>query len=117
MLEGVPVLIRGLVLLVLFGALVYMGVRWRQGRMRVRAVHDELQIQMGRRGIVTETVTAGAGLVRINGAAFAACADGPPIGPRVLVEVVAVRRFRLLVRRVEGQGRLIDVDHITGRKG
>ncbi len=107
-----------LVLLAIFVAFIYTGVRWQRERGRQLAVNSELNAQVGKRAIVTETVDDDHGLVRINGEAFAACcADGSDIGPRVMVEVLGVQRFRLLVRRIQGQGQLIDVDEIINHDG
>jgi len=108
-------MLRLVVLLAIFAAFVYVGYRWRQDRQRRKQVNDALAAQMGRRGVVTEAVSAEGGLVRINGEGYAACSDAE-IGPRVLVEVVGVRRFRLLVGKVEGKGQLVDVDHIVDRE-
>lgn len=105
------------VVMVLFAALVYVGVRWQTERERRRAAETQLKLRVGRRAVVTESVTDKGGLVRINGEAYAACSeDGGPIGPRRLVEVVDVRDFRLVVRKVAGQALLIDVDHIIAKR-
>ncbi len=102
-----------LILLAIFVAFVYTGMRWQRERRRRLAVHRELSAQVGKRAVVTEQVNGTHGLVRINGEGYAACSsDGAEIGPRVLVEVTGVRRYRLAVSRIEGQGQLIDVDHI-----
>ncbi len=108
-----------LILLAIFVAFVYTGVRWQQERRRRLAVHNELSAQIGKRAVVTEQVEGAHGLVRINGEGYAACSsDGNPIGPRVLVEVTGVQRYRLAVSRIEGQGQLIDVDQmIDGEDG
>jgi membrane protein implicated in regulation of membrane protease activity len=101
------------VLMALFAALVYVAVRWQTERERRRCAETQLKMRVGRRAVVTEAVSAKCGLVRINGEAYAACSDEEdPIGPRRLVEVVDVRNFRLVVRKVAGQALLIDVDHM-----
>lgn len=101
---------------ILFAALVYAGVRWQTVRERHRAAETQLRTRIGRRAVVTEPVSGKAGLVRINGEAYAARSeDGDAIGPRRLVEVVAVHDLRLVVRAVQGQALLIDVDHILER--
>jgi membrane protein implicated in regulation of membrane protease activity len=103
---------------ILFVALVYAGVRWQTVRERHRAAETHLRTRVGRRAVVTEPVSAKGGQVRINGEGFSACSeDGDAIGPRRLVEVVAVRDLRLVVRAVQGQALLIDVDHILERSG
>ena len=107
-------MVQGIVLLAIFVAFVYMGNRWQNQRRRNRAVVDELTTQVGKRGVVTEPVDADSGLVRINGEGYAACTrDGSQIGPRVMVSVVGVHRYRLAVTRMKGHGRLIDVDTFT----
>jgi len=101
---------------ILFVALVYVGVRWQTARDRRSAMHTQLRTRIGRRAVVTEAVSGKGGLVRINGEGYAACSeDGDAIGPRRLVEVVAVQDVRLVVRAVQGQALLIDVDHILER--
>jgi membrane protein implicated in regulation of membrane protease activity len=110
-------MIQAAVLLVLFVALVFVGVRWQTERERHRAAETQLKLRVGRRAVVTESVSGKGGLVRINGEAYAACSeDGQPIGPRRLVEVVDVKDFRLVVRKVAGQALLIDVDHIIEKR-
>lgn len=105
-------MIRLLGLLAVCGVLVWVAISWNRDRKRRAEAFRQLEALIGRRAIVTEPVQAEKGLVRINGEAYAACTDGPAIGPRVLVEVVGIRNFRLLVRKVQGQGLLIDVDHM-----
>lgn len=102
------------VIVVVFVAVVYLGVRWQTDRERKRAAETQLRMRVGRRAVVTESVSGKGGLVRINGEAYAACTtNGEVVGPRRLVEVIDVRNFRLVVRKVEGQALLIDVDHIV----
>jgi membrane protein implicated in regulation of membrane protease activity len=111
-------MIQLLVILAIFAAIVYAGVRWQTARERERAAETQLKTRVGRRAVVTEPVTLKGGLVRINGEAYAACTlNGEEIGPRRLVEVVDVRNFRLVVQKVEGQALLIDVDHIDEPAG
>jgi|GEM_PF-2814726 membrane protein implicated in regulation of membrane protease activity len=102
------------VIVVVFASVVYLGVRWQTQRERHRAAETQLMMRVGRRAVVTEAVSGKGGLVRINGEAYAACSeDGGAIPPRRLVEVVAVRGLRLVVRKVAGQALLIDVDHMV----
>jgi membrane protein implicated in regulation of membrane protease activity len=108
-------MVQGVVLLAIFVAFVFMGNRWQQQRRRNQTVVNELATQVGKRGVVTESVDTNGGLVRINGEGYAACTqDGSRIGPRVMVLVVAVHRYRLAVARMEGHGRLVDIDTVTG---
>jgi membrane protein implicated in regulation of membrane protease activity len=101
---------------IVFVALVYAGVRWQTARERRSAVHTQLRTRIGRRAVVTEPVSAKSGLVRINGEGYSARGEnGQAIGPRRLVEVVGVEDMRLVVRAVQGQALLIDVDHILER--
>ena len=101
---------------ILFVALVYLGVRWQTAREKRRAAETQLRTRIGRRAVVTEPVSAKDGLVRINGEGYSACSEnGESIGPRRLVEVVAVQDLHLVVRAVQGQALLIDVDHIVER--
>ncbi|MDH5526832.1 MAG: NfeD family protein [Nitrospirota bacterium] len=105
-------MIRLLLLAAMGGLLVYMIFRYQGERQRRAKVLDQLRDQVGKRGIVTETCSRHHGIVRLNGTGYAACTDGESLGPRVMVEVVEVHRFRLLVRKVEGMGHLVDVDDI-----
>jgi len=101
---------------ILFAALVYAGVRWQTVREKHRAAETQLRTRVGRRAVVTEAISGKAGLVRINGEGYAARSeDGEGIAPRRLVEVVGVHDMRLVVRAVQGQALLIDVDHIVER--
>jgi membrane protein implicated in regulation of membrane protease activity len=102
---------------IVFVALVYAGVRWQSARDRRSAAATQLRTRIGRRAVVTEAVSAKGGLVRINGEGYAACGEnGQDIAPRRLVEVVGLQDLRLVVRAVQGQALLIDVDHIVERE-
>lgn len=105
-------MIRLVILVAFAGLLVFMLTRYQGERQRRRKVMSQLQDQVGKRGIVTETCSRHHGIVRINGTGYAACTEGESLGPRVMVEVTEVHRFRLLVRKVEGMGHLVDVDDI-----
>lgn len=105
-------MLRLLILLAFAGLLIYMLTRYQGERHRRQKAMTQLREQVGKRGIVTETCSRHHGIVRINGTGYAACTDGDSLGPRVMVEVTEVHRFRLLVTRVEGMGHLMDVDHI-----
>jgi len=108
-------MVRLLLLVGMAGLIVYMFVRLRGESQRRKEVLAELQGQVGKRGVVTESCGRHGGVVRINGAGYAACSEGEAIAPRVLVEVVEVERFRLLVRKVQGMGQLVDVDDLRDR--
>jgi membrane protein implicated in regulation of membrane protease activity len=101
---------------ILFVALVYAGVRWQTVRERRRAAETQLRTRVGRRAVVTQAISGKGGLVRINGEGYEACSeDGEAIATRRLVQVVGVQDLHLVVRAVQGQALLIDVDHILER--
>ncbi|MFQ5509284.1 MAG: NfeD family protein [Leptospirillia bacterium] len=92
---------------------VFWYARWKTWKAHVHEVEQELAQFVGRRAVVTEGLNPGPGTIRIDGEGYQArTINGVQVGPRVLVEVVGVRHTELLVRKVYGQARLIDVDEI-----
>lgn len=104
-----------LTLAAIFFVLVYVGVRLNTDRKRRKEAESLLREYVGRRAIVVQSVDRKTGMVRINGEGYPARTedgDAHLIGPRVLVEVIGVLGGQLLVRKIQGQARLVDVDEI-----
>lgn len=105
-----------LTLAAIFFALVYVGMRLNVDRKHKKKLEAALQEYVGRRAIVIQSVDRKTGQVRINGEGYPARTedgDAHLITPRVLVEVIGVMGRQLVVRKVQGQARLVDVDEIV----